>query len=682
MRKLYFCICWLYPLLAFGTKDYSFQLREDSLLALLKTIASAPEKIDIYRSLAGMYRQKPEEVVYIRKMAEAAESCRSYAALYHAWGILSRYYYNEQGRDSLQYWSDRIDSLASSRQETPDALFEARSYICQSDLWDGNYELAMNGAIRLYNEAKAARSDYGMICSNENLGLIYQEIDRDSDAVVAYTEGLAKLRQSGRNPAYEMQFMGNLAESYLRLHKLDELGKLLDQYKIMVNDRVEENRQEGKSFPVDRARCLMAIFYAQMYTLRGDKRKAFQFLHRAEPLTEKVADSYITFCYRYALATYYYSEKLYGESLHILDQMEESYDPRAAVLRVKVFEALGRYKEALGHCLDIVEETNKRHTEAFTRQLNQLRTLHELNDREAQAYELQLRNQQVKIQQRQLYISLFVSLLLLVLLYILYRYYRAGRRFQRALIREKNSLVESERQLRQAKEEAEHANQMKSTFIANISHEIRTPLNAIVGFSSLMTEDTFNTKEKEAFSRLIGNNSELLLNLINDVLDLSRIEAGNMKFNPAPTDLSLCCRNALDSIRHRVQERVKLTYTPSDDPYELLTDPLRLQQLLVNLLTNAAKFTEEGEINLAYAVDEEKKQVCITVTDTGRGVPPDKQETIFERFEKVNEYSQGTGLGLPICRLIATHLGGRIALDPTYTRGARFVFLHPLSPPS
>ena len=136
-----------------------------------------------------MYRQMPKEIVYLNKMADVASSTsKGHASLYYAWANLSRHYYNIQNRDSLIYWSHKIDSLAAAKNEVPDALFDARGFICQMDLWDGNYELAMNGAISLYNYARDTKSEYGLICCNENLGLIYQEIHRDSDAIVAYRE--------------------------------------------------------------------------------------------------------------------------------------------------------------------------------------------------------------------------------------------------------------------------------------------------------------------------------------------------------------------------------------------------------------------------------------------------------------------------------------------------------------
>ena len=363
----------------------------------------------------------------------------------------------------------------------------------------------------------------------------------------------------------------------------------------------------------------------------------------------------------------------------IIDELTEE-DIRTSELKVEILEALGRYKEALAFSREVVEHTKMLHDEAFNRQINQLRTLHDLNNQEMQAYELQLREQQLHTQRLLMIILLVVSIVLLVMLYIVYKSYRSARRYQRELMKDKEALVESERQLRTAKEIAEHANQMKSTFIANISHEIRTPLNAIVGFSELISDESISAGEKKEFFSIINNNSYLLLNLINDILDLSRLESGNMKFIIEKTSLSDCCRNALASVEHRVFPGVQLTYTPSEDPLHIQTDSIRLQQLLINLLTNACKFTKEGEINLSYQIDEDKQHVRITVTDTGCGIPEDKQKVIFERFEKVDEYAQGTGLGLSISQTIIEHLGGSIQLDPTYKHGARFIVLHPYNP--
>ena len=169
------------------------------------------------------------------------------------------------------------------------------------------------------------------------------------------------------------------------------------------------------------------------------------------------------------------------------------------------------------------------------------------------------------------------------------------------------------------------------------------------------------------------------MNLINDVLDLSRLEAGNIIFNIQPVDLLDCCRKSMSEMEHRLAPGVHLSFVPASDSFVLNTDPYRVQQLLVNLLINAAKFTKEGEIVLSFEIDNEKQEVCLAVTDTGCGIPLNKQNRIFERFEKLDEFAQGTGLGLPICRIIADRLGGRLFIDSSYENGARFVFIHPMN---
>ena len=197
-------------------------------------------------------------------------------------------------------------------------------------------------------------------------------------------------------------------------------------------------------------------------------------------------------------------------------------------------------------------------------------------------------------------------------------------------------------------------------------------MNAIVGFSALL--DEVSEDEQEEFIDIINKNTELLLKLINDVLDLSQLEADNFILNITEVDIAKCCQGALDRIRPKVNENVKLTFTNPDMPLILKTDCSRVRQLLVNLLLNAAKYTEKGEINLDYRMDASSQYILFTVTDTGCGIPLDKHKTIFDRFEKVDEFKQGVGLGLAICREIAKRLDASISIDSSYTSGTRFIF--------
>lgn len=242
----------------------------------------------------------------------------------------------------------------------------------------------------------------------------------------------------------------------------------------------------------------------------------------------------------------------------------------------------------------------------------------------------------------------------------------------------KHNLEVSGEELLVAKEKAEESNRLKTAFLANMSHEIRTPLNAIVGFSSVLVSDDFSPDEKAQYCDIIQKNSDLLLHLINDILDISRMESGRIKFVWEECDVVELCQTALSTVEcGRKTSAIFLFETPVTS-WMIRTDAQRLKQVLINLLSNAAKFTPSGSIKLALSIDKRYNQLKFSISDTGCGIPPDKCDKIFERFEKLNEYSQGTGLGLSISRLIVENLGGKIWVDKDYTEGARFVFTHPL----
>ncbi len=260
--------------------------------------------------------------------------------------------------------------------------------------------------------------------------------------------------------------------------------------------------------------------------------------------------------------------------------------------------------------------------------------------------------------------------LILVIVFMYYLYYRNKK------LRE--VLEFSEKELIKAKDKAEESDRLKSAFLANMSHEIRTPLNAIVGFSSLLCDDTTSPQEREEFRSLVTKNSELMLTLISDILDISRLETGKITFNYRTEDIGVICQQVIQTTAHGRKDGVVCIFRPSAESYMLYTDAQRLTQVLINLMTNANKFTDKGSITLAYDVQEENNLVLFSVTDTGCGIPIENQGKVFNRFEKLNEFKQGTGLGLAICKQIALVFGGDIWVDPEYTGGSRFVFAHPV----
>lgn len=242
----------------------------------------------------------------------------------------------------------------------------------------------------------------------------------------------------------------------------------------------------------------------------------------------------------------------------------------------------------------------------------------------------------------------------------------------------KDELQESESALRDAKDRAEESSRLKSAFLANMSHEIRTPLNAIVGFSDVLASGGSSEDEQQGYVDIIKTNSDLLLRLINDILDVSRLEADRVTFTFEECDVVPLCQRVLASVSQARKSENEFIFECDRESMDMRTDTQRLQQVIINLLSNADKFTRNGKITLGLKMDEKQREVLFSVSDTGTGIPLEKQKLVFERFEKLNEYVQGTGLGLSICKVTVEKWGGKIWVDPGYTDGARFVFTHPL----
>ena len=291
-------------------------------------------------------------------------------------------------------------------------------------------------------------------------------------------------------------------------------------------------------------------------------------------------------------------------------------------------------------------------------------------------FKVQLVNQPVSFYQQYTYqiwsaCALFVILVLGLCISLFY-YFRTKRL--------KDELLKSEKDLRVAKDRAEESNRLKSAFLANMSHEIRTPLNSIVGFSDVLAVGGSTEEEQQSYYQIIKTNSDLLLRLINDILDLSRLEANRVTLTWEECDVVQLCSQVVASVSFsRQSSENQFLFTTSFESFRMVTDVQRMQQVMINLLSNANKFTIRGKITLDFSVNEETQMAVFSVTDTGCGIPKEKQGLVFERFEKLNEYAQGTGLGLSICKLIVHKWKGSIWIDPDYTGGARFVFSHPLN---
>lgn len=681
-KIIVFLLVWIIFSANLTAQNAGGQSRKDSLQKRLLHTVTPHERIPILKELARSGEQGPNRPLFLKRLAETALEVDSFYVAARAMLDLCQYYYFQKDREHLVCWVNRINKMCADRKESPETLFKAGGFLVRFYLYSGDFELAMNEAIRLRNLAGKDGSSYGKVRTRHLMGLISQKSYRDSSAMEIFRKGLDLLDNHIKDPVFEVEFLSDMIISGLRTGNMEESLLLLKRMESVLNEPANGEVMPELIYPPNWYRLLIRIYYMDLYTRKGELEKASRYREKIRRKEIDSTDEFLKLVYLKAEAQYH---RQMGEDKLALDVIDESLrlDRSVDMLKMKtdVLRALDFPKEAIRTYDELLLKSDSIDNNAFTRQMGQLRLLTDLNNRQKEAELLQAKKEQIIVRQRLLIFFILLSFLLLVLLYGLGKLYRRTSRLQKELRIEKDSLVESERQLRIVKEKAVEANRLKSAFISNISHEVRTPLNAIVGFSELLTEEEFPEEEKTGFASTINHSSELLLNLVNDVLELSRLESGRAAFSFKPVDLTDCCCQAMASVEHRLAPGVRLVFRSSVPAFELVTDPLRLQQLLGHLLSNAVKFTKEGEISLVYETDDEKQQVRFSVTDTGCGIEPEMQQKIFERFEKLDEFIQGTGLGLSICKIISDRLRGSIFMDQAYTKGARFVFIHPYHVP-
>lgn len=315
------------------------------------------------------------------------------------------------------------------------------------------------------------------------------------------------------------------------------------------------------------------------------------------------------------------------------------------------------YEKAAKLYEEIGKKTDAEYKEINSKEVNDMRKTYSID-------ELELANNQQ--QNKMLLLALILLPIFIITATICFIY----------LKRQGEKLILSKRKLQKAQKDVEDSIRNKSLFISNMSHEIRTPLNALSGFSDVLTTPGIDEETQKQCNDIIQLNSRLLLNLVNDVVDISCLDVTNMKFNLKQCDAVDLCKGIIQTLEGIKQTQAAISFETELPALEIETDTLRLHQVLINILINATKFTKEGSIVLRLEQNG-KGMPQFSVTDTGCGIPLEKQSKIFEPFERVNEKAQGTGLGLAICKLIINRLGGEIYIDPEYTEGCRFVFTHP-----
>ena len=568
--------------------------------------------------------------------------------------------------DSVIAWSEQLlPTQQSNEDRTTYFLLQlqlANAYTLRVDI-----SFATNRAQLMYEEAKATDYQFGMVVANQAIGDAYNTIANMGDkALESYQDALTELSNISDQHPYRAQLLLKMSNVLQRKGRLEEAEKILEE--------LEKILYQEPDYPTDFFFCIektnFAISHGHLSQDYLDEANIW--LHKMDSIYQLHPEKFYRFHLDYTTAAYYramgnWDKQYWKQALDIYSKLQAEYsgNKRSTYYRWTSLEKIylckiqGMAMEACRIYQELYPPIDTLASQSYIRQINTIKAKYQVDKAETAS-----NNEYNKI-----ITSILVGTMALVTLFVLLAI---------LLKRQREKVKLSTQKLATSRINAENAMRAKSVFLSNMSHEIRTPLNALSGFSSLLTEEGLDDETRRQCNEVIQQNSELLLKLINDVIDLSSLEFGKLQFCIAQHDAVSICRNVIDTVNKVKQTQAELTFTTELEEMPIETDDSRLQQVLINLLINATKFTPQGSIVLKLE-KETDDTVLFTVTDTGCGIPKDKQANIFQRFEKLNENAQGSGLGLSICQLIIEHIGGQIWIDSEYAEGSRFCFTHPIS---
>lgn len=568
--------------------------------------------------------------------------------------------------DSVIAWSEQLLPTQQSNEDRT-TYFLLQLQLANAYTLRGDISLATNRAQLMYEEAKATDYQFGMVVANQAIGDAYNTIANMGDkALESYQDALTELSNISDQHPYRAQLLLKMSNVLQRKGRLEEAEKILEE--------LEKILYQEPDYPTDFFFCIektnFAISHGHLSQDYLDEANIW--LHKMDSIYQLHPEKFYRFHLDYTTAAYYrvmgnWDKQYWKQALDIYSKLQAEYsgNKRSTYYRWTSLEKIylckiqGMAMEACRIYQELYPPIDTLASQSYIRQINTIKAKYQVDKAETAS-----NNEYNKI-----ITSILVGTMALVTLFVLLAI---------LLKRQREKVKLSTQKLATSRINAENAMRAKSVFLSNMSHEIRTPLNALSGFSSLLTEEGLDDETRRQCNEVIQQNSELLLKLINDVIDLSSLEFGKLQFCIAQHDAVSICKNVIDTVNKVKQTQAELTFTTELEEMPIETDDSRLQQVLINLLINATKFTPQGSIVLKLE-KETDDTVLFTVTDTGCGIPKDKQANIFQRFEKLNENAQGSGLGLSICQLIIEHIGGQIWIDSEYAEGSRFCFTHPIS---
>ena len=570
-------------------------------------------------------------------------------------------FHNSLGFDYLtreECDSLNADGLLSQLDESQRyyTYFELERILIKSSLFRGEIRMAIAQSDQMYSKARALAYPFGNALALNAMGEVYSYTGRLREAGAAYEESLRLLDGMDGEDVHIRMLLVELIDYNLRIRNVNGASRYLARLNLYPEDRLS---------PLELA--MRHISNASCQLFKGDLKAASHCLAQIgqleAQLIPEIQQYLLIIDARYLVATGAHEAALtaYNDFLQTeYARINHNIYKEALLEKADLLVKMGNKEEAYGQYGKVFSYIKTSFEKNYPKEIDRLCT-------RFQADQLAYQNERDRIVSMRFYLAgIIVSVLFLIFLLVL---------GWKKIFRLKRSQMRQEAM----KEKAVQAIQRKNMFLSNMSHEVRTPLNAIVGFSAVLTDEdeSFDDESRREFSEIIKVNSFQLLKLINDILDFSDFENDNITFNIRTHDAVKLCNEVVETVMASRKLEVEMRFDTDLSVLMLDTDDARLRQVLINLLVNAAKFTEQGSIVLELKMAD-AGTALFSVTDTGCGIPPEKQHLIFERFEKLNDFVQGSGLGLSICQLIVKYMNGKLWVDSGYTRGARFCFTHPL----
>ena len=587
---------------------------------------------------------------------------------------LDYYYYQANNEDSIIFYTNKVKQFAKEIQQSKYYYFAWANRLILYYLKTGRSNIALYEAEKVLKEAQAEDNKTGLMYCYNIMSQIYTIKNFDvmaSEWRVKEIELTEKYKLENYNIS---NTYAQLANYYITHHQPEPALEALEKAVKTANSASHK--------------ILAKLTYVEYYSEFKDFSAAEKMLKECRELfdQDKRLDSLKKRFYR-TEAFYYQRSKQFVKALEAVEKQKteeqrlNEYAMSSGQYRLKgeIYRQMGRPDEAVKFLKKYIEVDDSLKIANEQLASSEYATLLNVEKLNAEKKELMLRTKEKELSNKTTLIFSLIILLAILFLF-LYRESRLNRKLKasESELRNKNEeLTYSREELRKARDQAEATSQMKTTFIQSMSHEIRTPLNSIIGFSQVLS-DHYGNEETKEFVNIIKANTDDLLRLVTDVLALSELDQYNKLPTNIQTDINMICQLSIEVAKMQKQDTVEFLFKPEREKLIILSNPERISQLLANLAHNAIKFTTHGSIELTYSVLEAEKKLEISVTDTGIGIPKEKQEKVFERFYKMNSFSQGTGLGLSISRTIAEKLGGSLHIDSSYTDGCRMVLTLPL----